>query len=106
LYDARLAVERIAAARGAIDSAGSRVLLTARCEAFLAGPPDLAVTVDRLIAYADAGADCLYTPSIRSLDQITELVHRPPTTDHRPATTNRPPYILVTTALNGGKART
>jgi 2-methylisocitrate lyase-like PEP mutase family enzyme len=74
LYDAPLAVERIRAARGALDASGTGVLLTARCEAFLVGTPDLAMTIDRLVAYADAGADCLYAPGIRQLDQIADLV--------------------------------
>jgi 2-methylisocitrate lyase-like PEP mutase family enzyme len=74
LYDARLAVERIRAARGAIDASGTGVLLTARCEAFLTSQPDLADTIDRLSAYADAGADCVYAPGIQDLDQIASLV--------------------------------
>jgi methylisocitrate lyase len=74
LYDRGLAVERVRAARQAIDTSGTGVLLTARCEAFLVGQPDLAMTIDRLVAYAEAGADCLYAPGIRSLDQIGEVV--------------------------------
>ena len=74
LYDGGVAIERVRAARQAIDASGTGVLLTARCEAFLVGQPDLAMTIDRLIAYAEAGADCLYAPGIRSLDQIGEVV--------------------------------
>ena len=74
LYDVTLAVERIRAARAAIDASGSGVLLTARCEGFLVGQPDLTMTIDRLVAYAAAGADCLYAPGIRELDQIAALV--------------------------------
>lgn len=74
LYDAGLAVERIRAARAAIDASASGVLLTARCEAFLVGQPDLAMTIDRLVAYAEAGADCLYAPGIRQLDQVAAVV--------------------------------
>nr|MCU0647370.1 isocitrate lyase/phosphoenolpyruvate mutase family protein [Gemmatimonadaceae bacterium] len=66
LYDMSLAVERIRAARAAIDaadatgSATARVLLTGRSEGFFVGRPDIDETIRRLIAYADAGADCLY----------------------------------------------
>ena len=74
LYDERLAVERIRAARQAIDASGTGVLLTARCEAFLVGQPDIAMTTRRLVAYADAGADCLYAPGIRSLDHVSGIV--------------------------------
>jgi methylisocitrate lyase len=74
LYDEHLAVERIRAARQAIDASGSGVLLTARCEAFLVGQPDLTMTIDRLVMYGAAGADCLYAPGIRNLEQIATLV--------------------------------
>src|SRR5690606_40255397 len=66
LYDFELAVERVAAARAAIDAAGGEVLLTARSEGFFIGRPDLEETVRRLQAFAEAGADCLYAPGIRS----------------------------------------
>ena len=74
LYDLGVAVERLRAARQAIDASGTGIVLTARCETFLVGQPDLSVAIDRLTAYADAGADCLYAPGIRDLDQIGELV--------------------------------
>lgn len=74
LYDETLAIERIRAARQAIDADGAGILLTARCEAFLVGQPDPAMTIRRLVAYADAGADCVYAPGVRSLDQIGEIV--------------------------------
>jgi 2-methylisocitrate lyase-like PEP mutase family enzyme len=74
LYDERLAVERIRATRAAIDAGGEDVVLTARCESFLVGQPDLALTIHRLQAYAEAGADCLYAPGIRSLGQIADVV--------------------------------
>ncbi len=69
-----LAVERIRAARGAIDGTGTGVLLTARSEGFIVGRPDLAETIRRLIAYAEAGADCLYAPGIRAASQIAAIV--------------------------------
>jgi 2-methylisocitrate lyase-like PEP mutase family enzyme len=74
LYDYALAVERIAAARAAIDRSGCDVLLTARSEGFIAGRPDMEETLRRLSAYADAGADCLYAPGLRDADQIAAVV--------------------------------
>jgi 2-methylisocitrate lyase-like PEP mutase family enzyme len=74
LYDFTLAVERITAARRAIDASGTGVLLTGRSEGFIAGRADLAKTIERLVAYADAGADCLYAPGVRSLDDIAAIV--------------------------------
>jgi methylisocitrate lyase len=74
LYDRRLAIDRIRAARKAIDDDRSDVLLVGRCEAFLWGMPDLKLTIDRLQAYADAGADCLYAPGLKSKDDIAAVV--------------------------------
>lgn len=74
LYAFDLAVERIAAARAAIDGAGGGVMLTARSEGFITGRPDLEETIRRLTAFADAGADCLYAPGLRAEDQIVEVV--------------------------------
>jgi len=74
LYERGLAVERIRAARAAIDADHSCVLLTGRCEGFLVGQADLDMVIDRLKAYAEAGADCLYAPGIRTKDQIAAVV--------------------------------
>ena len=74
LYDFTLAVERIAAARAAIDAAGGGVVLTARSEGFIAGRPDMDETLRRLTAFAAAGADCLYAPGLRSEAQIAQVV--------------------------------
>ena len=74
LYDFRFAVERVGAARRAIDESGGGLLLTARSEGFLVGRPDLAETVRRLEAFAEAGADCLYAPGIRSAHDIAAVV--------------------------------
>jgi methylisocitrate lyase len=75
LYDFPLAVERIKAARQALDRSGSGVLLTARAECFLVGHPDpLNESIKRLQAYAAAGADCLYAPGPRQRDQIAAIV--------------------------------
>ena len=69
-----VAVARIAAARKAIDAAGGDTLLIGRAENFLVGRPDLDDTIARLKAYADAGADCLYAPGIRTREQIGDVV--------------------------------
>jgi 2-methylisocitrate lyase-like PEP mutase family enzyme len=74
LYDFDLAVERIKAARKAIDDTAPDVLLTARTEGFIRGRPDLAETIRRLKAFADAGADCLYAPGIKGREEITAVV--------------------------------
>ena len=74
LHDVPVAVERMRAARRAIDRAGGDTLLVGRAECFLVGRPDLAETIARLKAYADAGADCLYAPGIRTRDEITAVV--------------------------------
>jgi len=74
LYDRALAIARIKAARAAIDADNSGVLLTGRCEAFLWGQADLALVIDRLTAYADAGADCLYAPGIKTKEEIAAIV--------------------------------
>ncbi|CCD98129.1 isocitrate lyase/phosphoenolpyruvate mutase family protein [Bradyrhizobium sp. STM 3809] len=74
LYERALAIARIRAARQAIDASGSGVLLTGRCEAYLWGRTDLALVIDRLRAYAEAGADCLYAPGLKSPEDIAEVV--------------------------------
>jgi 2-methylisocitrate lyase-like PEP mutase family enzyme len=74
LFDFALSVERISAARRAIDESGTGVLLTGRSEGFIVGRPDLAETIRRLTAYAEAGADCLYAPGIRSNAEIAAVV--------------------------------
>jgi methylisocitrate lyase len=74
LFEVALAVERIRAARAALDGAGAGLVLTARSEGFLVGRPDLADAIRRLVAYADAGADCLFAPGLRELGDIAEVV--------------------------------
>lgn len=68
------AVERIRAARRAIDASGADLVLTARSEGFLVGRPDLNETLRRLTAYADAGADCLYAPGLKAITDIRAIV--------------------------------
>jgi 2-methylisocitrate lyase-like PEP mutase family enzyme len=75
LYEFELAVERIRAARATIDASGIPVVLTARCEAWLVGQTDPArVALERLVAFADAGADCLFAPGVREPDDIAAIV--------------------------------
>jgi 2-methylisocitrate lyase-like PEP mutase family enzyme len=74
LFERALAVERIRAARQAIDDSGTGVLLTGRSEGFIVGRPDLNETVARLAAYAEAGADCVYAPGIRTAAEIAAVV--------------------------------
>jgi 2-methylisocitrate lyase-like PEP mutase family enzyme len=111
LYDFDLAVERIKAARVAIDvsepeagrgpRAGSprgvedatgsseRVVLTARCEAYLVGDPNpLRTSLDRLVAFVEAGADCLYAPGVTNLQEISQIVK---------AVAPKPVNVLVST---------
>jgi methylisocitrate lyase len=75
LYEKHLAFERIRAARSAIDVSETGVVLTGRCEAWLVRDPNpLQTALDRLAAYAEAGADCLYAPGISTSDEITQIV--------------------------------
>jgi 2-methylisocitrate lyase-like PEP mutase family enzyme len=75
LYPVDVAVARLRAARAAIDEApGEKALLVGRAENFFAGRPDLDDTIARLQAYAEAGADCLYAPGIRTPAQIAAVV--------------------------------
>src|SRR4030095_13031707 len=88
LYETGLAIDRIKAARAAIDASGIPVVLTARCEAFLVGHPDpMATAHARLLAYAEAGADCLYAPGLAGPDQIAALVK---------AVAPQPNHVLIT----------
>ncbi len=89
LYEDRLAVERVRAARAAIDATGMPVILTARCEAWLVGYPDARrLALDRLAAFAEAGADCLYAPGVRDPRRIAEIVQ---------AVAPKPVNVLVST---------
>ena len=72
LYPLPLAVERIRAAHVAM--VGSNAILVGRSEGFLIGNRDLSATIKRLVAYAEAGADCLYAPGVTDLAAITEIV--------------------------------
>jgi len=74
LFGLEEAVARVRAARQAIDASGADVLLVGRAECFLVGRTDLAETIARLQAYANAGADCLYAPGIKTSEQISAVV--------------------------------
>lgn len=86
LYELPLAIERMKAARRAIDDSGTGVVLTGRSEGFICGRPDLAETIKRLTAYADAGADCLFAPGVRAMDEVKAIVR---------AVAPRPVNVLV-----------
>ena len=89
LYDFDLAVERIKAARNAIDDSGIPVILTARCEAWLVGDADpLGTSIERLVAFAGAGADCLYAPGVSDPEEISAIVD---------AVAPKPVNVLVST---------
>jgi methylisocitrate lyase len=93
IYERELAIDRIRAARAAIDASGSGVVLTARCEAYLVRHPDAArVVSDRLAAYADAGADCLYAPGSPDLETVSTIVR---------LAAPRPVNVLVGSPLPG-----
>jgi 2-methylisocitrate lyase-like PEP mutase family enzyme len=90
LRDIGQAVERMRAARDAIDRAGGDALLVGRAECFLVGKPDLEETIRRLRAYSNAGADCLYAPGLRQPDQIRAVVE---------AVAPKPVNLLVGSAI-------
>ena len=74
LFEFELSVKRVRAAREAIEKSGTGVLLTGRSEGFIAGRPHLGETIRRLTAYSDAGADCLYAPGLKNIDDIRAVV--------------------------------
>jgi 2-methylisocitrate lyase-like PEP mutase family enzyme len=74
LYPLDVAVQRVRAARDAIDRSGQDVMLIGRCESFIIGQPDFDLTLARLKAYSAVGADCLYAPGIKDLASIGRLV--------------------------------
>jgi 2-methylisocitrate lyase-like PEP mutase family enzyme len=74
LYERAFAVERIAAARAAIDGSGADVILVARTEGLLHDPQAVAAATDKLVAFAEAGADCLFAPGVREPEHIAAMV--------------------------------
>ncbi|MEO5719171.1 MAG: isocitrate lyase/phosphoenolpyruvate mutase family protein, partial [Chthoniobacterales bacterium] len=75
LYEECLALDRVRAARAAVDLSQSNTVLTARCEAFLVDHPDpLRTVLARLTAYSESGADCLYAPGMTEPEEIAQVV--------------------------------
>jgi 2-methylisocitrate lyase-like PEP mutase family enzyme len=74
LYDSALAVERIKAARAAIDQSGTDTILVARTEGLLHDKTALTPAIDRLVAFAAAGADCLFAPGVWGKSDIATMV--------------------------------
>lgn len=74
LYDTSFSVERIRAARAAIDRTGTGTILVARTEGLLIDPKAVSAAIDKLVAFAEAGADCLYAPGVRDKADIAALV--------------------------------
>ena len=75
LYDFEFALERVKAARRAIDESCTRVVFTARSEGMLFEGSKLSDTIERLVAYADAGADCLFAPGLRKIEDMRAVVN-------------------------------
>ncbi len=103
LHDFDLAVERVRAARQAIDASGTGVVLTGRSEGFVVGRPDIDETIRRLEAYAEAGADCLYAPRIDNVEHVVAIVAA-----MSPKPVNlliNAPFMTVTEAANLGVRR-
>jgi 2-methylisocitrate lyase-like PEP mutase family enzyme len=103
LYPFELAVERIRAARRALDENATGIVLTGRSEGFVVGRPDIRETTRRLEAYAEAGADCLYAPRVETAEQVSAIVA---------AVSPKPvnllvnaPFITVATAASLGVRR-
>ncbi|MBV9101848.1 MAG: isocitrate lyase/phosphoenolpyruvate mutase family protein [Candidatus Dormibacteraeota bacterium] len=92
IYDIEHAVDRVAAAVQAAHSLGFPFMLTARAENHIRGRDDVRDTIRRLQAFQDAGADVLYAPGLRNLDDIREVC----------ASTARPVNVL---ALPGMRMR-
>ena len=74
LYDVPTAVERLRAARQAIDASGGDVMLVARTEGLLDDPTQVIAAIDKLVAFAEAGADCLYAPGVWDKADIAAMV--------------------------------
>jgi 2-methylisocitrate lyase-like PEP mutase family enzyme len=74
LYDLKFAVERIKAAKAAIKASGEDVILVARSEHMLHDPKALTPAIDKLVAFAEAGADCLFGPGVKDKAEIAQMV--------------------------------
>ncbi len=74
LYEKAFAIDRVKAARNAIDESGEDVILVARTEGLLSDAKALTPAIDKLVAFAEAGADCLYAPGVRDKQDIAAMV--------------------------------
>ena len=74
LYDKAMAIERLRAARSAVDSSGADVMLVARTEGILDDPSAVSPAIDKLVAFAAEGADCLYAPGVWKKADIAAMV--------------------------------
>ena len=74
IYDIAHAADRVRAAVEAARALPASFILTARAENYLHGRPDLADTIKRLQAFQEAGADVLYAPGLRAVDDISTVV--------------------------------
>jgi 2-methylisocitrate lyase-like PEP mutase family enzyme len=74
LYDLQNALERVRAARVAIDRTGHDVILVARTEGLLIDPQAVNPAIDRLVSFAEAGADCLYAPGVIDREDVAAMV--------------------------------
>jgi 2-methylisocitrate lyase-like PEP mutase family enzyme len=88
LHPLPFAVERVSAARAAIDASGEDVLLVARAEVLLTDPSQVTPAIDKLVAFAAAGADCLYAPGLATKEDIAAVVR---------AVAPRPVNVLMAT---------
>jgi 2-methylisocitrate lyase-like PEP mutase family enzyme len=89
IHDFEVAVARVAAAARAARALPHRFILTARAENFLHGRPDLGDTIRRLVAFAEAGADCLYAPRLPDMEAVRQVVQ---------AVAPKPVNLLLNTA--------
>src|SRR5205085_2537702 len=102
LYDLPLAVERVRAARAAIDAEAPGVLLVARTEGLLGERISVAEAIDRLVALAGAGADCLFAPGLREPTDIATAVRA---VSPKPLTLIAPPSLTHSEAADLGVRR-
>ncbi len=96
-YPAAQAAQRVAVAR----EAAPGLVLTGRAEGYLHGNPSLADAIERLQAYAEAGADVLYAPGLTDLDEVRTLVREVP----RPVNVLLRPGLTIDGLAEAGAAR-
>ncbi len=105
LYDQDTAVARLRAARAAIDRSGVPVVLTARCEAWLVNDPNAErIALDRCVAFAEAGADCVFAP-VMPVDRVADLVRAVAPTPINHIVTSAQPGVTVARLADLGVRR-